>query len=132
MDYETLFNEYQRTLEWLERTSAKEDTGLAKYTAFSMYQSLRRSVENGCPSYKDIQYFKRKSRKYPPKVFDNGYECPCVGKIEYRGNTYPVYCDDYGCQDFIIVGDRHIQVNGMGGMTDWYFELDRIIDKING
>lgn len=74
----------------------------------------------------------------PPRIEDSGYVCDCFGYIEYKGNIYPLYTDDYGCQDFIIYRYRNngaeiveyvISVQNMGGMLDWWFELNRMKDE---
>lgn len=37
-----------------------------------------------------------------PYIFENGYKCLCFGYFDYKENIYPIYNDDYGCQDFIV------------------------------
>lgn len=73
----------------------------------------------------------------PSKVYEDGYECRCFGYITYKGCIYPVYDDDYGCQHFIIyrywndngeIAEYDIPVENMGGMLDWWFELNRMKD----
>ena len=70
-----------------------------------------------------------------PYIFDNGYECLCFGYFDYEGNIYPIYSDDYGCQDFIVyryhdknnqIKEYAIPVQNIGGILDWTFELDRM------
>lgn len=34
-------------------------------------------------------------------------------------------------QDFIIINGREIIVDSCGGDVDWYYEIDRILDKID-
>lgn len=74
----------------------------------------------------------------PPKIYESGYECTCFGIIAYKGNKYPVYIDDYGCQDFIVYRyydkennycEREISVRNMSGFLDWWFELNRMKDE---
>lgn len=75
---------------------------------------------------------------FPPKIYDNGYECKSYGYITYKGNIYPVYSDDYGCQDFIIyryrdnsgeIKEHDISVCNTAGILDWWFELNRMKDE---
>ena len=33
-------------------------------------------------------------------------------------------------QDFIVIDDYSITVDSFAGGTDWWYEIDRIIDKI--
>ena len=53
-----------------------------------------------------------------PYKFDNGYECPCCGILQYRGHDFPVYIDDYGMSDFIVFGGNEIQISSLGGECD--------------
>ena len=73
----------------------------------------------------------------PPKVYDNDYKCGCYGYITYKGNIYPVYTDDNGCQDFIIyryidekgeIKEYEIAVMNMAGILDWWYELNKMKD----
>ena len=139
LDKDILFDLYQRMIEWVDRRR-KPDTAEfynespetwkhAKEVAFMMYQDLRHFVDGGAPDFKSIDY-DPKYDELPPHKFDNGYECKCCGMIHYRDRDYPVYNDDYGMSSFIVLDGRTIQVDGMGGMTDWYFEIDRVLDKI--
>lgn len=74
----------------------------------------------------------------PSRIYKNGYECQCVGIITYKGYKYPVYSDDYGCQDFIVYRylddnnvyqEHEITVRNMAGFLDWWFELNRMKDE---
>lgn len=74
-------------------------------------------------------------RDLKPYVFDNGYKCSCFGYIDYEGNIYPVYFDDYGCQNFIVyryydennqIKEYTFPVENMAGLLDWGYELDRV------
>ena len=68
--------------------------------------------------------------KYGPYELDNDYKCAVVGVLRYRGLELPVYCDDYGMCDFIVYDGKTIEVDSFGGPTDWYYVLDKYIDKI--
>ena len=74
----------------------------------------------------------------PSRVYESGYECKCFGIIAFKGHKYPVYSDDYGCQDFIIYcyldtngiyQEHEITVRNMAGILDWWFELNRMKDE---
>ena len=138
MKYEDLFNKYQRTLEWIERRR-KPDTlefyeetaeawAHAKEVAFTMFEDLRLYFET--PSLRTCMDRERASEfpPYKPEGSDNAF--PCIGVLKYREREYPVYNDDYGMSYFIVVNGYPLQVDSFGGETDWYYELDRIIDEI--
>ena len=55
--------------------------------------------ENDFINYFDLLTY---SNDLPSLVFDNGYECKCIGYISYRDTIYPLYDDDYGAQVFIV------------------------------
>ena len=142
MKHEDLFEIYQSKLQWIDRRLTPEcleiyeDTAEswkhAKEIAFSMYQELRLDCEDGIPSLKDcLNRNEEQIRNIPPYKFDNGYECPCCGILQYRGHDFPVYVDDYGMSDFIVFGGNEIQISSLGGECDWYYPIDLILDKIN-
>ena len=142
MKHEDLFKIYQSKLQWIDRRLTPEcleiyaDTAEswkhAKEIAFSMYQELRLDCEDGIPSLKDcLSRNEEQIRDIPPYKFDNGYECPCCGILQYRGHDFPVYIDDYGMSDFIVFGGNEIQISSLGGECDWYYPIDLILDKIN-
>ena len=91
--------------------------------------------------YKWDEVFTEDDKKYPSLIQNNGYmdcEFSCIGYITWRGKEYPVYLDDYGCQDFIVfkykdedgqVRTYDITVNNMAGYIDWDWELDRMINE---
>lgn len=136
---EDAFRIYQQNLEWIDRRldpqtaefygETPETWKHAKEVAFSMYQDLRCLLG---PTPRLSGHLNReKCEGIPPYTFEgNPTEFPCVGVLEYRGHEYPVYNDDYGMSWFAVVDGRSIQVDSFGGETDWYFELDRIIDRI--
>ena len=139
MKHETLFNEYQRELEWIKRrmdpktmefhNEKPEDWRHAKEVAFNLYESLRQFCEDGCPRNHEAITIDGID-KYPPFDAGDGYVCAVVGVLRYRGLELPVYCDDYGMSDFVVYGDEHIPVDSFAGSTDWYYELDKKIDHI--
>ena len=87
------------------------------------------------------EVFTQDDKKYPSFIQNNGYrdcEFPCIGYITWKGKEYPVYCDDYGCQDFIVfkykteegeLKEYDITVDNMAGYIDWDWELDRMIEE---
>ena len=142
MKHEDLFEIYQSKLQWIDRRLTPEcleiygDTAEswkhAKEIVFSMYQELRLDCEDGIPLLKDcLNRNEEQIRNIPPYKFDNGYECPCCGILQYRGHDFPVYVDDYGMSDFIVFGGNEIQISSLGGECDWYYPIDLILDKIN-
>ena len=142
MKHEDLFKIYQSKLQWIDRRLTPEcleiyaDTAEswkhAKEIAFSMYQELRLDCEDGIPLLKDcLSRNEEQIRDIPPYKFDNGYECPCCGILQYRGHDFPVYIDDYGMSEFIVFGGNEIQISSLGGECDWYYPIDLILDKIN-
>ena len=142
MKHEDLFKIYQSKLQWIDRRLTPECLEIyedtveswkhAKEVAFSMYQELRLDCEDGIPLLKDcLSRNEEQIRDIPPYKFDNGYECPCCGILQYRGHDFPVYIDDYGMSDFIVFGGNEIQISSVGGECDWYYPIDLILDKIN-
>jgi len=146
LTHKKLFDYYQTKLDWINRRLEPDalefyhDTAEAwkhaKEIAFDWYQDMRYYCEDGIPNHDDCFDYKNKIiAAYKPYKITNKEgittEFPCIGLLKYRGQTWPIYCDDYGCQDFIVLEDgREISVCNMGGELDWYYELDRIIDKI--
>ena len=137
---DVLFAIYQSMLAWVDCRRDPETAKFYKETpeawkhgkevVFRMYQQVRQFYENPLPSV-DRLVDREQADKIPPYV-ENGTEFRCEGVLKYRGRQYPVYLDDYGMRSFIMVNGRTIEVDSFGGETDWYSELDRIIDKIDG
>ena len=137
---ELAFDHYQSILEWIDRRQQPETLEFydkdrkeywhhAKEVAFMMYQNLRHLLGD-TPRLHDL-IDKENAKDVPPYKFKDGVgEFPCVGVLKYRDREYPVYDDAYGMSWFVVVDDRSIEVDSFGGETDWYFELDRIIDRI--
>ena len=135
---EQLFNLYQNKLDWINRrlepktlefyNETAEAWKHAKEIVFDWYQDMRYYVEGGIP--KDEECFDYKNKLIAAyKPYKDQF--PCIGLLKYRGQTWPIYGDDYGCQDFIVMEDDYqIPVCNMAGCLDWYYELDKIIDKI--
>ena len=135
---EQLFNLYQNKLDWINRrlepktlefyNETAEAWKHAKEIVFDWYQDMRYYVEDGIPDEKDcFDYSSKLIAAYKPYKD----QFPCCGILTYRGQKWPIYTDDYGCQDFIVMeDDNQIPVCNMAGCLDWYYELDKIIDKI--
>ena len=144
MTEKELFELYQSKLEWINRRLEPETLELyketaetwkhAKEVAFDMYESLRSLMGLWPDSREHFDYTNKLIAAYKPYEIKNDdgttAEFPCIGLLKYRGNMYPIYNDDYGMQDFIVLDGREITVSSFGGGTDWWYELDRIIDKI--
>ena len=138
MTHKQLFNKYQNMLDWINRRlepdslkfyeESAESWKHAKEVAFTMYQDIRHYVEGGIPNDEEcFDYSSKLIAAYKPYKD----QFPCIGLLKYRDQTWPIYSDDYGCQDFIVIEDDYqIPVCNMAGCLDWYYELDRIIDKI--
>lgn len=136
MKHNELLSEYERQLEWVNiRTKEKtlefygEDASAwkhAKEIAFHMYENLRYLCEDGAGFPTSLTQPKRRIPAY--KHGKNKF--PCVGVVEYRRETIPVYSDDYGMRLFMVYQGHEITYDSIGGMTDWYFEVDRYKDKI--
>ena len=134
----TLFDVYQRKLEWIDRR-LKPDTlefygesaeawKHAKEIAFSMYQDLRGYLSGEYPSlWKMVD--REAADDVPPYVID-GTEFKCLGVLAYRDRKFPVYDDGYGMAAFIVCDGRRIQVDSFGGEGDWYYMVDKMIDRI--
>lgn len=143
MKHEDLFAIYQRTLEWIDRRKEPDTADFykespetwkhAKEVAFDMYQSLRHWCEDGSPSlYRDCRIDESRKGAHKPYKFDKGeMEYPCVGAFTYRGIEFPVYNDDYGMSEFTVFEGHVIQIDSFGGETDWYYMLDKYIDRID-
>ena len=144
LTHKDLFNLYQHKLDWINRrlepktlefyNETAETWKHAKEIAFDWYQDMRYFCEDGYPGRECFDYNNKLIAAYKPYEItnDNGIttKFPCVGLLKYRGNTHPIYDDDYGMQTFIVLDGREITVDSFGGGIDWWYELDRIIDKI--
>ena len=144
LTHKDLFNLYQNKLDWINRrlepdtlefyNETAEAWKHAKEIVFDWYQDMRYFCEDGYPGRECFDYNNKLLAAYKPYEItnDNGIttKFPCVGLLKYRGNTYPIYDDDYGMQTFIVLDGREITVDSFGGGIDWWYELDRIIDKI--
>jgi len=148
MTADDLFNTYKRTLEWIERRLKPDtlkfygdearDWKYAKDVAFSMYQSLRHYVDGGVPKFDESVFYDKSLvegvEPYKIEYNVNGEtrisEFPAIGVLKYRGNEYVIYNDDYGMNSFIVLDGRTLQIDGLGGMTDWYYMIDLSIDRI--
>ena len=146
MTHEELFNFYQSRLAWVERRlepetlefykESKESWKHAKEVIFDFYEHMRYYTDGGIPNYKDcFDYNNKLIHAYKPYTItsEEGIttEFPCIGILKYRGQKWPIYNDDYGCQDFIVLeNDYQLPICNMSGELDWYYELDRILDKI--
>lgn len=139
MTFDELFDEYKHLLDWINRRTApnalefygetKEQWSHAKQAIFFMFEHLRGYVENGYPNLENCLSYGG-IENYPPYKINDDYECPVVALLNYREETFPVYDDDAGQQNFIVVNGSEISVDGLGGSYDWYFEVDKVIDKI--
>lgn len=141
LTHQDLFDHYQHQLDWINRRlepdtlefykESAETWKHAKEIAFDTYEYLRYYLPDGIPDYdKSIFYDESLVSDVPPITYENGYECPAVGILKYRDTEYPIYNDDYGMQSFIMINGRELPIESFSGDYDWYYELDRIIDKI--
>ena len=138
MTFKNLFSEYQDILERINRRMEPEVLEFhhdsidnwknAKYIAFRMFEQLRYYTEGGVPSLAECLTCEG-LEDFPPMMYGN-YKCPVIGLLNYRDEVFPVYDDDYGQQLFIVVNGREINVDSPGGETDWYYEVDKVIDNI--
>lgn len=136
MKHNELLSEYERQLEWIDRRTKEktlefygEDASTwkhAKEIAFHMYENLRHLCDDGGGFPTSLDQPKRRIAAY--KHGKNKF--PCVGVVEYRREIIPVYSDDYGMRRFMVYQGHEITYDSIGGMTDWYFEVDRYKDKI--
>lgn len=143
MKHEDLFAVYQRMLEWIDRRKesdtaefykeSPESWAHAKEVAFQMYQTLRHRCDDGTPSlYKDCKIDESRKDAFPPYKHEGGTtEFPCVGTFRYRDMEFPVYNDDYGMSYFTVCDGHDLQIDSFGGEMDWYYVLDKYIDKID-
>ena len=139
MKHEDLFNEYQDKLKWIDRRltpdclefykDTAESWKHAKEVAFQMYQRLRYLCEDGIPTQDCFKYSNDLGIK--ALTSDDGIEYPCIGILSYRGHEFPIYNDDYGMSEFIVVNDYTVAVADFGGAPDWYYMVDKILDKIS-
>ena len=139
MKHADLFKAYQETLEWINRRKEPQickffkeepaEWNNAKLVAFSMYQKLRYFCEDDIFSGlgKSIEYFKSGDPNIPPP-FDG---CEACGVLYYRDNKYIIYNDEAGAEEFIVLNGEPIEIRSMfRNETDWYYMVDRVIDKI--
>lgn len=139
-DSEKAFQHYQSILSWIDRRRDPKTAEFygedpsewkhAKEVAFKLYQDLRHLL-GPRPTLLSCMGTE-KAKGIPPYRFaDSPAEFPCVGVLEYRGMEFPVYDDDCGMNMFVVVDGHSVQVDSFGGETDWYYEIDRIIDRVN-
>ena len=138
MKHRELFEWYQTQLAWVDRRrepktlefhgETAESWKHAKEIIFSAYEHFRYYTDDGLPNYEECFDYKDKLIKTYKPYQD---KFPCIGILKYRDQKWPIYNDDYGCQEFIVMEEGyHIPICNMGGSLDWYYELDKIIDKI--
>lgn len=132
MKHAELFKIYQESLKQIERQrkeglSSPERIKKLKREAFFLYEDKRYKCEDGIGAPTSVAH---PNKRIPPYEKD-GQSFPCLGVIEYRGEVLPVYYDDAGMSDFIVYQGRDIMHDSFGGETDWYYEVDRIKDKID-
>ena len=137
MKHKDLFDDYKQKLNWIDRrlqpetlkfyNETDESWKHAKEIAFGMYQHLRYFCEDGIPT-NCIDYQADVSNI--PNYESDTASFKCVGMLNYRDHHFPVYKDDYGMADFIVLEDHTIEVSNFAGGIDWYYEVDSIIDKI--
>ena len=141
-DQEKIFKIYQSKLAWSRRMQQTKDTTWQKrlemtddawyftwhqirYAIFSMYEDLREfpdpaeCIEHG-PKFNTYDNILR--------VGDS--EFCCVGMLSYRGIKFPIYYDEGGSEEFIRWEDEDGAEDISMGM-DWWYELDRFIDRID-
>lgn len=123
-----LFDTYQDTLAFINRRvsiglSTQKEGCFAKRCVFKMYQDLR-----SYPEY-DKDYSLILVGPDDVTEFNSTYDGvnPLSFILNYRGQRFPVYNDDYGQQDFIVFKEHEIRFT----YADWWYELDRLIDKID-
>ena len=146
MRHEELFNYYQNKLAWVDRMTnpktleytgeSKDNWKHAKEIIFDWYQDMRYYCEDSYPTFESCLFYDydlvKDEKAY---VFENGYVCEPVGILKYRDNEYILYNDENGMSSFIVIKDANdedyaIQVDSFEGGTDWWYELDKFIDKI--
>ena len=111
MKHEDLFKEYQNKLAWIDRrlkpdvlefyNEKAEAWKHAKEVVFQMYQHLRYFCEDGLPNETCFVY--SKDLGIESLITDDGMIYPCIGTLQYRNRTFPIYNDDYGMQAFIQI-----------------------------
>jgi len=144
LTHKNLFNLYQDKLAWVDRMTnpktleytgeSKDEWKHAKMIIFDWYQDMRYYCEDGYPGRECFDYNDKIISAYKPYEMTSEAgittKFPCIGLLKYRDNVYPIYNDDYGMQDFIVVDGHSITVDSFGGGIDWWYVLDKIIDKI--
>lgn len=133
------FQRYQGRLDWINRRMDPgvlefygeriEDWKHAKEVAFLLYQDFR-CLFGFIPSLDECLNREKKAGIPPYKFEGNDTEFPCEGVLEYRDMEFPVYYDDYGMSLFAVVNGVSVQIDSLGGETDWYYEFDKILDRI--
>lgn len=142
MKHEDLFAIYKSTLKWIDRRRDRETAEFyketpeswkhAKEVAFNVYQNVRRYCDEPLPSlYREHKVDHGRKEVFGPYKGESGSEFPCLGSFKYRDLEFPVYDDVYGMSMFTVYDGHIVQVDSFGGETDWYYELDRLIDKID-
>ena len=120
--YEELFEIYQNALSWIGRIKNYGSEMSAKEAVFHMFDMLR--------AFSDFKIPERKKVSGSPKVGKDGQEYPYVGFYEYRGVQLPAYSDDNGQSEFISYNGAEIMSSHYGYTTDWYYIIDKMLDKI--
>ena len=75
------------------------------------------------------------TRREPTKTEIEKYkikgEYPVVGIFEYRGESSPIYCDDYGQQEFLIYKGKELSGGSFNYLPeyDWMYVIDGYLEK---
>lgn len=147
LTYEDLFMEYQDKLDWANRMiksfpSQEQEWKRVKFAVFLMFEELRACCDDApeCREHGErgacVHYGSEYADKYPAKKSiseETGveYEFPVIGELTYRGLTLPIYDDDYGLQSFVTFDGEDIPILTIGGSFDWYYQIDKHLDKID-
>ena len=126
MTFEELLEAYEDKLEWvvIQKKRKYFDQDYLK----GYYYGLRQMFHD-CKSLID---FKPQIDKPTPEEKEKyNTENEVVGVLHYRGVKAPIYCDDYGQQEYIIYEGKTYSGGSYNFMAAWDFcdYLDDVLDE---
>jgi len=130
MKFEDLLYLYEKELEYVDRMTQPDNLSFYKKTK-EYYDGYRKACN------KWFESLKEKCEDFIPMIkfciSEEKYNnCLLIGHLEYRGESVPVYDDDYGQQMFIVYQDQIISGGPFNPCPedDFCYAIDQIKDKI--
>lgn len=131
MDFEKLLEGYEEAIELAKTQKQRKNAPKgAEYWnafidgAFHLFQNIKREIDFkpqvDDPTEEEKQkYYLKEYKEYP------------VGILRYRGQEVPIYIDDYGQQEFIVIDGKTYGGGTYNTLCEYDFcmIIDRIINE---